>query len=203
MRIIGGTWRHRRLRSVEGFNTRPILDRVKASVFDMLGARLAEPGRLPPCRVADIFAGSGSIGLEALSRGADSCVFFERDRKAQAMLAANIQMLGAGAVSETCSADIWHYDFGSHTPAAFDLLFVDPPYRDTQDTGPSSLMAGLLGRLSEERVSSATALLLLRHEVMYDFSSIDYGLWRATDCRKYGRMAVTIFEKARLTEAER
>ena len=98
-------------------------------------------------RLADT-SGARSVRVVTQPEAVPSPKFFVGSGKASEI---------ADAVSETCSADVWPYDFASRTRAVFDLLFVDPPYRDTQDTSPSSLVAGLLGRLSEERVSSAAA----------------------------------------------
>src|SRR3989304_6946937 len=99
MRIIGGQWRSRRLLRPETDSTRPMPDRVKQAIFDMLGSRYDDPGALPPLLVADVFAGGGSMGLEALSRGAAFCSFFERDRQALEALCSNIESLGAGQES--------------------------------------------------------------------------------------------------------
>ncbi|MCH7814456.1 MAG: RsmD family RNA methyltransferase [Planctomycetes bacterium] len=91
MRIIAGRWRSRRIAAPPSRTTRPFPDRIKEAVFDILGARWGSPGTVPPLWVADLFAGSGSLGLEAVSRGARGCVFVERDRAAQ--LARHVEQL--------------------------------------------------------------------------------------------------------------
>ena len=96
MRIIAGKWRGIRLLPPPGTQTRPILDHVKEAVFNILGAKLAEPGRIPPCRVLDLFAGTGSLGLEALSRGASFCTFVEKHHAAAGRLHENLQKVKAG-----------------------------------------------------------------------------------------------------------
>ena len=95
MRIIAGTWRGRKLLGPIGMGTRPILDRVKASPFDMLGSYYQCPGRIPASSVRDLFCGTGSLGLEALSRGAACCTFVERDRSALRRLRTNFSQLAA------------------------------------------------------------------------------------------------------------
>ena len=107
MRIIAGRWRSRPLLHPSGEQTRPMPDRVKEAVFDILGSLLAAPGLLPPVPVADIFAGSGALGLEAMSRGASVCYFFERHPRALAALRANVQALDVGADARIMPVDAW------------------------------------------------------------------------------------------------
>lgn len=121
MRIIAGEWRGRRLRTPPGVETRPTADRVRETLFSMLASRL---GSFEGLRVADLFAGSGALGLEALSRGAALARFVETDAKAAAAIRANaadfgalerVQILGGSALALPRSEP-------------FDLLFADPPY---------------------------------------------------------------------------
>lgn len=120
MRIIAGDWRGRKLEAPPGASTRPTADRVREALFSMLASRL---GSFEGLRVADIFAGSGALGLEALSRGATHCTFVERDRGALAALKTNIARLGADARIE--GIDAAHL---GPVPSPFDLLLLDPPY---------------------------------------------------------------------------
>ncbi|CUH59731.1 16S rRNA (guanine(966)-N(2))-methyltransferase RsmD [Thalassobacter stenotrophicus] len=127
MRIIGGNWRGRRLTSVGKGDTaahlRPTTDRTRESLFNLL--QNGTHGDLcADARVLDIFAGTGALGLEALSRGADAAVFIENGRKSQAILRENIQMLGADAQVITRDAR----KAGPCPGAPFDLVFLDPPY---------------------------------------------------------------------------
>jgi 16S rRNA (guanine966-N2)-methyltransferase len=119
VRIIAGKWRGRPIEAPHGVTTRPTADRVRETLFSMLASRL---GSFEDLRVADLFAGSGALGLEALSRGAASAAFVENDAKAAAAvrrnaekLGASIQLLGGSALA---------------LPRAdpFDLIFADPPY---------------------------------------------------------------------------
>lgn len=126
MRIIAGRHRGRTLRAPDGAGTRPTADRVRQALFDMLwhaawGGRLAVQDQL----VLDVFAGTGALGLEALSRGADHCTFIERDRGALAALRANIAACGEDARSAVLAVD------ATRPPAArvpCGLVFLDPPY---------------------------------------------------------------------------
>lgn len=119
MRIVAGRWRGRTLAAPPGEATRPTADRAREALFSMLTSRI---GSFEDLRVADIFAGTGALGLEALSRGARSCVFVERDREAVAALKANIAKLGAeGTDVRTQAAE-------GFAGGPFDIVFLDPPY---------------------------------------------------------------------------
>jgi len=120
MRIIAGAWRGRNIVAPKGDATRPTADRTREALFSMLTSRL---GDFEGLSVADLFAGSGALGLEALSRGAESCLFVEHDKPALDSLRANIAKLGA-------KADVRAQSVLTLGPAAkpYDLLLLDPPY---------------------------------------------------------------------------
>lgn len=121
MRIITGTAKGRRLQTLEGLHTRPTTERVKEAVFSVIQFGIAD------ARVLDLFAGSGQMGLEALSRGARHCVLCDNDRNAQAVLRKNI-----AACRMEDRAELFAGDFQSCIARAgrgmFDLIFLDPPY---------------------------------------------------------------------------
>jgi len=120
MRIIAGAWRGRNIVAPKGDATRPTADRTREALFSMLTSRL---GDFEGLSVADLFAGSGALGLEALSRGAESCLFVEHDKPALDSLRANIAKLGA-------KADVRAQSVLTLGPAAkpYDLILLDPPY---------------------------------------------------------------------------
>jgi 16S rRNA (guanine966-N2)-methyltransferase len=117
MRIIAGIAKGRRLRSLGG-DTRPMTDRAREGIFSSLGPAVVDAA------VADLYAGTGSMGLEALSRGAASAVFVERARRALGVLRRNVETAGLGG--EVVAADVAAFLRGSER--TFDLVFVDPPY---------------------------------------------------------------------------
>jgi 16S rRNA (guanine966-N2)-methyltransferase len=121
VRIVAGRYKGRRLRMPRGAQTRPTADRVREALFSMLGD-------VSGARVLDLYAGSGALALEALSRGADSAVLVERDPRATAAIRANIDAVGANA--ELRRQDALGFLTGSE--GTFDLVFCDPPY----DSGP-------------------------------------------------------------------
>lgn len=119
MRIIAGKWRGRPLKAPPGQSTRPTSDRAREALFSMLASRI---GSFEGLKVCDLFAGTGALGFEALSRGAAHCTFVETDRAALDALKANIATFGADAAIRPQSAE--HFSGGP-----FDLVFADPPYQ--------------------------------------------------------------------------
>jgi 16S rRNA (guanine966-N2)-methyltransferase len=122
MRIIAGRWRGRPLDAPPGNITRPTSDRAREGLFSMLASRL---GSFEDLQVADLFAGTGALGLEALSRGAAHCTFVEKDRIALDILRRNIDRLGAADKAEVRAQAVEH---APPPPRPFDLVLLDPPY---------------------------------------------------------------------------
>lgn len=137
MRIISGQWRSRRLTAPKGDNTRPTADRTRETLFSMLTSRL---GNFEDLAVLDLFAGSGALGLEALSRGAAHCCFAEQEPATLKALEANIAALGAGPQSDLRKTSVM-----SLGPAQkqYDLVLMDPPY----GTGAGTVALEKLSRL--------------------------------------------------------
>ena len=121
MRVVAGELRGRKLVAPAGDTTRPTTDKVRQAVFNSLESM----GVVTDAEVLDLFAGSGAMGVEALSRGAAHCTFVERDRAAVAALRANIAALGLADRTTVVVADAWSWP-GIGRP--FDLVIVDPPY---------------------------------------------------------------------------
>lgn len=135
MRIIAGQWRGRPLVAPKGDATRPTADRMRETLFSMLTSRV---GSFEDLAVADFFAGSGALGLEALSRGAASCLFVEQDRAALDALRTNAEKLGVRADIRATSV----LALGP-TPKPMDVILMDPPY----GTGAGSVALDKLARL--------------------------------------------------------
>jgi 16S rRNA (guanine966-N2)-methyltransferase len=138
MRIIAGQWRGRPIAAPKGTDTRPTADRTRETLFSMLYSRL---GTFEGLRVADLFAGSGALGLEALSRGAAHCLFMDQDGAATDAITANVKLLGI----DRTAADIRRASVLSlgQAPGPLDLMFLDPPY----DSGAGNVALDKLARL--------------------------------------------------------
>ena len=122
MRVVGGKWRGRALVAPKGSATRPTTDRNREALFSMLTSRLD----FQDLRVLDLFAGSGALGLEALSRGAGFALFVETDAKARAAIRTNVEACAAMGVSKIFRRDATN--LGARQGAPYDLVFADPPY---------------------------------------------------------------------------
>ena len=120
MRVISGTAKGRKLKSVPGEGTRPVTDRVKESLFDILGADVRD------ARFLDLFAGTGGVGIEALSRGAAEAMFVEQGRAALATIRANLAATGLAGRARVMRADVFALLAGA-PEAPFDYVYVAPP----------------------------------------------------------------------------
>ena len=137
MRIIAGEWRGRKLVAPKGDATRPTADRTRETLFSMLASRL---GTFEGLSVVDLFAGSGALGLEALSRGAASCLFVEQDAAAVKTIRANVDALDARARAIVQAGSVMSL---GPAKAPHDLILLDPPY----DTGAGQVALDRLLRL--------------------------------------------------------
>jgi 16S rRNA (guanine966-N2)-methyltransferase len=137
MRIIAGEWRRRMLQAPPGDATRPTADRTRETLFAMLASRL---GSFEGLSVADLFAGSGALGLEALSRGAATCLFVEQEPPAIRALRANIAALRAQAQCDVRAGSVMQQ---VPVKAPYDLILLDPPYH----SGAGAVALDRLARL--------------------------------------------------------
>lgn len=137
MRIVAGEWRGRKLSAPRGDVTRPTADRTRETMFNMLASRL---GSFEGLSVADLFAGSGALGLEALSRGAQSCLFVEQDAEAVKTIRRNVEALDARTRAIVQNTSVMSL---GPAKAPHDLILLDPPY----DTGAGHVAIDRLTRL--------------------------------------------------------
>jgi len=132
MRIIAGTFRSRQLKSLKGFALRPTSDRLRESLFDVLAERI------PGCRFLDLFAGTGAVGIEALSRGAAEAVFIENHPSAATLIQKNLDSLGIRGCTRILKLDALRglqrlaAEYTSGSPS-FDIVFLDPPYAAAEE----------------------------------------------------------------------
>ncbi len=138
MRVVAGTAGGRRLVAPAGPGTRPTTDRVREAVFNALGSIGAVDGAV----VLDGFAGSGALGIEALSRGAEACTFVERDRSARVVVEANLPATGLDDRARVIGGDV--HEHLARTAARFDLVLLDPPHAEADWERLLALVAGRL-----------------------------------------------------------
>ena len=183
MRIISGTKRGMNILPPKGEKTRPITDRVKKSIFDVLYKYNLIEGRY----VADLFCGTGSFGLEALSRGAKEAVFVDTDRRAIEILRKNIAKAGFAAQSKVVCGNAFKIGAPIGVGRKCSLVFVDPPYEMSENTGVNSRLAGLLELLGEQITDDGVAMVRIEKKVELLNS---YGKLIIVDKRIWGSMSV-------------
>jgi len=169
MRVVTGSLRGRKLVAPDAGATRPTTDRVREAVFNALTSL----DTIIDARVVDLYAGSGAMGIEALSRGATHCTFVERDRGALSAIHANIAALGLAGVTRVVSGDAAVY--AARVDA--DIAFVDPPYDfDAWDDLLTSIAAGFVVAESGREVAAPPG-------------------WEQTRVKRYGRTWVTFLAR--------
>ncbi|MHC4568458.1 MAG: RsmD family RNA methyltransferase [Planctomycetota bacterium] len=189
MRIIAGSKRGMKLLSPATRDSRPITDRVKESLFSVL-YRYDLPA---DAVVADLFCGVGSLGLESLSRGARFVTFVERDPKTVAILERNIEKAGFVQNSKVVTTDAFRVAPAVGTGEDdYNLIFVDPPYADSMDTGGDSPLADLLDLWVDQVTADAIVVVRTSKEVTLPDQ---YGRFQIQERREWGTMAVTILTK--------
>jgi 16S rRNA (guanine(966)-N(2))-methyltransferase RsmD len=200
VRIIAGQARGRRILSVsKDAPVRPILARIRQSLFDILRPRV------PGCCFLDMFAGTGAVGLEALSRGAQKAVFLESHRTSLKVIEKNVANLGFADRAVILQGDATHalswlpYRSGGRP---FDLVFMGPPYVD-KEKRPMRLVGGVLKNLVEGKVLSDTAWIVAQHHKKEPFE-VPSGLEQFRQM-KYGDSMLTFFRvpggRPRVTDA--
>ncbi|HZF44182.1 MAG TPA: 16S rRNA (guanine(966)-N(2))-methyltransferase RsmD [Sphingomonadaceae bacterium] len=171
MRMIAGIYRGREIVAPPGKDTRPTSNRAREALFSMLTSRI---GSFEGLAVADLFAGSGSLGLEALSRGAAHCTFLETDPAALAAIKTNVAKMSAPATVRAGTAENFH-------GGPFDLVFCDPPYL-------SGLGHKALARITVTPGGWASIETARTEDVVVDGYEVD-------TVRKYGKAKITLLRK--------
>ena len=189
MRVIAGTAKGRRLRTLRGRAVRPTADRVKEALFSMLESRFDLGGAV----LLDLFAGSGALGIEGLSRGASRAVFVEQDGAARQVLDANIVACGFAArgrilrlAARRAVAEL------ATRGERFDGVLLDPPYG-------CGLADGALAQLAAAGLIASGGWVAAEHHVD-DVLAEAYGPLRLTAARRYGKTAVALFSDSRMVE---
>lgn len=188
MRIVAGAWRGRVLRAPKGHSVRPTSDRVREALFSSLSSLLGSD--LGGAAVLDAFAGSGALGLEALSRGASHVAFMENDTDARAALSANIATLDAASRTRVIAGDAFSAATRSSAGGSgpFALLLLDPPYRIS-----SAQVVGLVEALAGEGFLSDDAVAVYEHASTA--SPLEPEGFEIHRTRRYGSTSVTMMRR--------
>jgi len=186
MRIIAGTFRSRPLQAPAGLATRPSSDRLRETLFNVLAPRIEG------ARFLDLYAGSGAVGLEALSRGAEQVMFVERAPTALKVLQTNLEKLGVKAGFSLHAGGVREYLRRSQGEAReFDLVFLDPPY-DAADEYERTL-----GSLGESRLLANGAAVIAEHRRKERLPDV-YGLLSRTRLLEQGDAALSFYSIAEI-----
>jgi 16S rRNA (guanine966-N2)-methyltransferase len=181
LRIIAGDLKGRKLRTVNGMNTRPTANRTREAIFNILSFQISGSQAL------DLFAGTGAYGIEALSRGADSVVFLDRDNDSISVLQSNIKSLSLEKKTKIIQWDVVKNLNCLHPfKTTFDLVFMDPPYK-------MHMIEPALQNLHDSRSLAGSAKIVVEH---YRKESILTGPlpFEITSQRKYGKTLVTFLD---------
>ncbi len=186
MRLTGGSARGRRLASPPP-GVRPTSQRARQALFDVLGARVAG------AHVVDLFAGTGALGLEALSRGAAGCAFVERDRRAVARLRHNVERAGFGANARVVARDVFAWLRTARESAQPLLVLADPPW------APDAALR-VVRAVAASRLAVGGGLLVVEHRAAQGPDDCP-AEWVVTDERRWGDVAMTFLERVTNDEA--
>ncbi|GFN31940.1 16S rRNA (guanine(966)-N(2))-methyltransferase RsmD [Paenibacillus xylaniclasticus] len=186
MRVIAGSAKGRPLKAVPGMNTRPTTDKVKEAIFSMIGPFF--DGGL----VLDLFAGTGGLGIEALSRGADRAIFVDKEKQSVDVVRHNTTAAGVGDRSEIYRNDAQRAIKAlAKRGQAFRLVFLDPPYRMTN-------MDEMLEEIATAGLLEDGASIVVEHDAAHVYPE-QFGGFKQRKSVKYGDTAVTIYSFRQLT----
>lgn len=177
MRVISGTARGLKLESLDGIETRPTLDRVKEAVFSILFEKTYD------ALVLDLFAGSGALGIECLSRGAKGCVFVDINQRAADVIKTNVNKARFTDKAHIRVCDYKTYISGCNKK--FDLIFLDPPYK-------AGILTDVLTEIKQNNVLNDGGIIIVESD--FD-NQPDIPHFKITKNKKYGRVSILILEE--------
>lgn len=196
MRIVGGKYKGRVIKTLKGLRIRPTSEKVREALFDILGERLKNN------RVLDLFAGSGALGLEALSRGARKIVFVERERPAVKIIRENAARLGLSPFIEVVNSD---YEAAlkklGKKGRVFDVVMADPPYH-LLAPGEKKVSEKLLFMLGEYGTLSPKGIFVLEHFAKVQIPE-QFNEWQRIRKARYGQTCLSFFVKNKIFSAEK
>lgn len=179
MRVITGTARGKRLGQLQGMDTRPTTDQVKESMFNIIQFNV-EGGR-----VLDLFAGTGQLGIEALSRGAESCVFVDQRRDAVQLIRSNLKLCGLTDKARVVQGE--SLSILSTLRERFDLVFLDPPYG-------KGILENALNKLAEIDMLTENGIIICESSVEQVMPELPAPYQKGREYR-YGKIKLTVYRK--------
>lgn len=182
MRVIAGSARSLPLRTVAGMETRPTTDRIKETLFNILAPYI------PGCRFLDLFAGSGAIGIEALSRGASSAAFIDSSRQAVTVIRSNLNFTRLTEHARVIAGDVVRNVTGMDGERPYSIIFMDPPY----DKG---LELKVLEALRDNSIADRDTLIIVEASLKTDFAEAEAMGYRIERVKEYGRKNKHVFLK--------
>jgi 16S rRNA (guanine966-N2)-methyltransferase len=185
MRVVAGIAKGRKLKSPKSPNVRPIMDRVKTALFDILAPEIEG------ARFLDLFAGAGSVGIEALSRGASAATFVELDAETWKLVGENLRITGLGAHAETIRADAFRFIASAHASGKrYDIVYVAPPQYQS--------MAGrALAQIDATPLTEVGGLVIVQIDPREraDLDGLTLGALELVDERRYGGTLLLFYER--------
>ncbi len=183
MRVIAGKYKNRILKTVSDNSVRPATDKVKGAIFNVLQSRVT----WSDAAVLDLYAGSGSVGIEALSRGAKRVIFVENSRSALRFLKMNLESIGANGNGQIVFGDV--DKFLQSAISKFAIVFADPPYA-------LESLADLPTKIFTQDIIVPNGYLVIEHPTKYEFHQSS--LWEIVVQKEYGRTSVSFFQHRKI-----
>ena len=186
MRVISGTARGRRLKELEGMETRPTTDRVKEGMFNVLQFDIE--GR----RILDLFAGTGQLGIECLSRGAKEAVFVDRRTDAVRLIRENLKRTRMETQGKVVRSD--YLDYLKRSREKFDIILLDPPYA-------AGLLEGVISHITRFDILAPHGIIVAEHPVELGMPGVE-APYRLHRTYRYGKIAMTVYKRSGNEENE-
>lgn len=180
MRVTAGTLKNRKIKSREGRETRPTLERIKEAIFSIIGDKVVD------AKFLDLYSGTGNIAIEALSRGAKRAVMIEQDKEALRIIIDNIDTLGLTNVSRAYKNDVSRaIEILGRKNEKFDIIFLDPPYKE-------NISISTIEKVSENNILAEGGIIISEHSI-YEKMPEKIGNFVKYDERNYNKKIVTFY----------
>jgi len=186
IKLTGGSHNRRKIYIPRSLDIRPALSRVRGAIFNILAPKV------PNSRFLDLFAGSGSVGFEALSRGASFCLFQDNDIRCTREIERNIALFGFGTKAKALTKDVFAHDnFLGYNELLFDIIFLGPPYKFFTEKKTKGLLIRIIEDILAQRILANEGIILVEHRKNEGLGEIPGQ--RIFDLRNYGQTEITFY----------